>query len=63
MLSTESSFTDEICALNSLKQCKKFGLGKGKGVSELNRATLHGDILGGGVFVAARVINHSIRCR
>jgi len=63
MLSMESSFVDEICTLNSLKQCKKFGLGKGKGVSELNRATLYGDILGEGVFVAVRVINHSIWCR
>jgi len=52
MLSTETSIIDEICTLNSLKQCKKFGLGKGKGVSVLNRATMHGDILGGGVFVS-----------
>ena len=29
MLSTETSFIDEVCTLNSLKQCKKFGLGKG----------------------------------
>jgi len=48
MLSTETSIIDEICTLNSLKQCNKFGLGKGKGVCVLNRATMHGDILGEG---------------
>ena len=29
----------------------------------LNRATLHGDILAGGVFVASRVISYGGRCR